>query len=59
MDEPQHLTQGKSTLDLIRATKKKVQILDGNEEKDISKLLKAIKITKEKEPTFLLVKKYI
>ena len=58
VDEPQHLTQGKSTLDLIRATKKKVQILDGNEEKDISKLLKAIKITKkEKEPTFLLVKK--
>lgn len=58
VDEPQHLTQGKTTLDLIKATKKKVQILDGNEKTDIIKLLKAIKITKkEKEPTFLLVKK--
>ena len=58
VDEPQHLTQGKTTLDLIKAAKKKVQILDGNEKRDIGKLLKAIKITKqEKEPTFLLVKK--
>ena len=57
-DEPQHLTQGKVTINLIKSMNKRVFILDGNEKKDILKLKKVINISnKRKEPTFLLVKK--
>ena len=56
-DEPQHMTQGKITIDLIKTLKKKYRIINGKKN-DYLKIKELIKISKkEKQPVFLIVKK--
>jgi phosphonopyruvate decarboxylase len=56
-DEPQHMTQGKITIDLIKTLKKKYRIIDGKKN-DYLKIKNLIKISKkENQPVFLVVKK--
>lgn len=56
-DEPQHMTQGKITISMIKTLKKKFKIINGSKD-DYSKIENLIKITKkEKQPVFIVVKK--
>ncbi len=59
-DEPQHLTQGNLTLNLIKTLKSNYYILKGDEKKDYKELkLKIKKLKINQKPLFILVKKNV
>ena len=51
-DEPQHITQGKLTLDIIKSLNKKYKILNGDEKKDLKKTNEALLLAKKNRNQF-------